>query len=1845
MKNLSSYVIGTLFLIAISGCGDKSSKRNAGSEGAFTAYIQGHTSGTIGSGESVQVLLTNPVEGYLAGEEIREKLFEFSPSVKGKAFLTGNSVVEFRPDKPLKNGTRYTVSFNLARLVNAPQIDGIYSFDFEVVPLDFSVLKGNIVVGAYDQEGLLKYEGRILCSDRISPEDMARMFTAKGLGIPGTVRFEPIDATTLQYRVDSINRPDEPDSFTIQWNGSSIKIKESGSYEIVVPGKNEFKVLNVSVEHGEEQFIRIDFSDPLDPVQSLQGLLVLGENLDLRNSRHTNTVYLYPVNHLSGEVKLWIEAGIRSDRGNLLKANESFMLAMEASAPQVEFIGNGSIMPDSKGLFLPFRAVSLRAVDVIVYKIFTSTIPQFFQYNTLNTSDNIKSVGRPVYRKTIRLDLNKELDLTKWNVFSIDLTPLVKKDPKALYKVEIRFRLPFAVTECTGQPTADITSYFLPESFDEEYLANWDSDGYYYEDYYPADFNWEKRDDPCDVSYYIPDRFISKNILATNLGILVKSYDHRKLSVVVTNLLTAKPMSGAMVKMYNFQQQVLGEGITNGDGIAEVALGDVPYLVEASADNQSGYLRVDDGSSLSTSSFDVGGDEVKKGIKGFLYGEREVWRPGDTLFMTFILFDREHLLPADQPVVFELYNSKVQLVSKQVKTSGKDGFYCFPTPTADGDPTGNWMAAVQVGGTRFEKQVKVETIKPNRLKINIDFTNSPLRSGKPGQKALFRSAWLHGASAGNLRAEVKVRFTRGKSVFAGYDNYVFEDPSRDFSSYEETLFDGTLDGDGYVEFPLNFLANQEAPGMLNAIFNSRVFEQGGDFSSDMISVPFSPFERYVGISTGGSDEPRQTLETGKDHTIQVVVLNPDGAPVKANGLIARVYKIEWRWWWGASQEDLASYIGRKDVFMVQETVINAPNGKGSFSFRVDYPDWGRYMVIVSDTEKGHSTGQILYVDWPSSVDRSDRENPSGAAILSFSADKKVYHPGEKAQITFPSMENSRAFMSIESGTRVVESRWVETQKGETRISLDITSEMTPNVYVYLTLLQPHANSTNDLPIRMYGVIPLMVEDPGSRLQPRINLPAEIRPEQDYTVEISEQGGKAMTYTLAVVDEGLLNLTRYKTPDPWTFFNMKEALGVKTWDNFSDVLGAYGGRLESVLAIGGDGGLINPSDQKANRFKPVISFIGPFELKKGGSNKHTLQMPNYVGSVRAMVIAGKNNAWGSAEATAQVKKPLMVLATLPRILSYGEQVDVPVNIFTLDEKIKNVDVRISVEGPLEPVGSVQKSVPVPKMGEVVTTFSLRSANKTGTGIIRVEVSSGQEKAFHEIEVSIHNPNPAISRVVRFVIEPGKEQKLEPAFEGDGGTVESFVEVATLPSFDLEKHLKYLINYPYGCVEQTTSSAFAQLCLGQLAELSDKEQKLTERNISAAVLALAKFQLPDGSLSFWPGSMTTSSWGTTYAMHFLLLAEQKGYLLPAGFKKKLVSYQSKNSSAPGGSGDYQPDYDLQQAYRLFTLALAGQPNLSAMNRMIERPEVETSASWMLASAYCLIGRTQVADKLILKLRADQVSAYSFPGSTFGSSLRDQGIILNALVLMQREEAAFDLVEKIAQEMQNSEISTQTAAYCLYAIAGFAGKRKDQGGLYFTIDTGSGKNDVKSKKPVYRTKLSSANGAAIARVINKGGEKLFATVTTIGQPAMGDEETFYSNLKMTVDYTDQQNRPLEVSRMEQGKDLKARVTIDNPGLYGNYETMALTQVFPSGWEIINYRVTDQESFAAESSYEYRDIRDDRVHTFFTLAPGQSVTYEVLLNAAYTGRFYLPALQCGDMYDRRISGVIKGQWVQVVK
>src|SRR5690606_23183839 len=199
--------------------------------------------------------------------------------------------------------------------------------------------------------------------------------------------------------------------------------------------------------------------------------------------------------------------------------------------------------------------------------------------------------------------------------------------------------------------------------------------------------------------------------------------------------------------------------------------------------------------------------------------------------------------------------------------------------------------------------------------------------------------------------------------------------------------------------------------------------------------------------------------------------------------------------------------------------------------------------------------------------------------------------------------------------------WVETRDGKTDYSFTATADMSPNVYVNITLLQPHAQTKNDLPIRMYGVMPIRVEDPATFLKPVISMKNELRPEENVTVSVKEETGKAMSYTLAVVDEGLLDLTRFATPDPWKHFYAREALGVNTWDMYDHVIGAFGEKMDKMLAIGGDAEAKGSEKNKANRFKPVVIFLGPFRLEQGKTATHTFKLPQYVGSVRTMVIAG------------------------------------------------------------------------------------------------------------------------------------------------------------------------------------------------------------------------------------------------------------------------------------------------------------------------------------------------------------------------------------------------------------------------------------------------------------------------------------------------------------------------------------------------------------------------------------------------------------------------------------------------
>jgi uncharacterized protein YfaS (alpha-2-macroglobulin family) len=850
------------------------------------------------------------------------------------------------------------------------------------------------------------------------------------------------------------------------------------------------------------------------------------------------------------------------------------------------------------------------------------------------------------------------------------------------------------------------------------------------------------------------------------------------------------------------------------------------------------------------------------------------------------------------------------------------------------------------------------------------------------------------------------------------------------------------------------------------------------------------------------------------------------------------------------------------------------------------------------------------------------------------------------QISIPSSLGGRALISVESGSRVIETHWVDAKQGQTNFSLPVSKDMMPNVYVHVTLLQPHAQVLNDLPIRLYGMVPITVQDPQTILKPIITTAAVIRPDENSNISVSEANGKAMTYTLAVVDEGLLDLTRFKTPDPYSKFYAREALGVKSFDLYDYVMGSFGMQMNRILSIGGDEGIDRKSDKnKANRFKPVVKFIGPFHLKAGETAKHQIKIENYIGSVRVMVVAGYDGAYGFAEKAVPVKSPLMVLATLPRVLGPGENVKLPVTIFALENQVRNVEVEIVTNDLMKTSGSNKKSIKFSKPGDDIVEFDLKVLKNTGIGKVKVIASSGGSKAVYEVELDVRNANPYQTKIMETSLSGMKswEQKLVPF--GLPGTNSAVLEVSSIPALNLEKRLRYLVQYPHGCIEQTTSSVFPQLGLNNILDLDEYYKKETERNIKAGIQKIKQFQTSEGGLSYWPGEATASEWGSSYAGHFMIEAQEMGYTLPVNFLANWKSFQRSRALSwmPGANGESWSD--LNQAYRLYTLALAKSPEMGAMNRLKEKANLSENAKWRLAAAYALVGQKEVGLKLIQNMPTD-IKPYQEMDYTFGSDTRDEAMILETLILLGEKNKANFVMQKVAKDLGSEMwMSTQTTGFALLSIAKLCGKFNDNKNLQFTYSIAGKTTQYDSQKRVVQIKVPIGINGNDIKVNNTSSQLLFVRTIIKGQPENGEEVEAKSNLQMDIVYKDKNNNVIDPKSILQGTDFKMEVTITNPGLLGNYEQMALTQNIPSGWEIHNTRMDENNALVANYSQpRYQDIRDDRVHSYFGLGNKQKVTYCLILNASYAGKYYLPAISCEAMYDGRIFARSKGTWVEVV-
>jgi hypothetical protein len=1814
-----SLIFTLLLLVFLSSCGKKETatvstprvivEQITPVSEALLPLLDSYTSGVISEGEPIVVRFKDPQALKVkSGESIPAKAFSFKPELKGKAVWLDENTVAFQYDK-IDNSQQYVCNFKISEFIDLPNAEPL-QFGFGVRRQNFSLAAVEPVCTLKDAMG---YRLRVAFATPIEPEDAEKVFE-DGFRSKYKMTTSYLGNNLYEFEVEGMSRKNEDYQVALNMSGANLNSTTQIKRDLTVYAKDKFVPVAFDLDntsgHGT-----LFFSQPLKSGQNLNGLVTFDQSKlayksDIKENRidfyfDKSNLYRYQMEDIGMKV-----SGIRSAANDIMQEEAEFVFSLTDYEPKVRWTDDGVIIPDIKETTVYFDAMCLNSVTLRIIRIYDDNILSFLQDNELTETYGVRKVGR--LEKKVKLQLDNPYP-TQWKTFPIVLSDYVKVEPGAMYQLSLNFG-PADYTFASEEMKADDMENAQREA---DY---WDGEGYDYKEYrYEGEWG-----DPNGYYFY---NYVEqlKNIVVSDLAVTAKMGRNDVIDAYVFQISDATPASGAEVTAYNFQKQLLAKASADGQGHVQMQCANRPaFIVAKDRKGSKSVIKLNDGNALSYSRFNVDGEPVEKGVIGFAYANRGVWRPGDELQLNLMLSDADAQLPENYPVVLEVVDAAGRLYAKQVNTKPVNGLYCYTVPTNVSDETGLWIARFKIGTTTITKNLRVETVKPNRLEINFNLPE--VISLTQSERVALSSKWLNGMKATGLKAEVDVKVRGGKTQFKDFANYCFDNETERFDPEEMSIFSGPLNSEGVANVSFDPLSNLSSQQMMNGVFTVKVFEQGGDFSIASYKAMLSPYSRYVGVEL---PEPKAKYgnyyDTDKDWKFNIAVVNENGQLSKTSVAIEyALYKLDSYWWW-SSEEDtytLQNYASGTYKRPIQNGTLTC-TGKTSVTFNIPDDKWGSYLLVVNDEAGGHSFAKVIYFDWG----YGHSSSASGApAQLSMKTSADSYQVGDKIVVTFPANDKAKALVTVEANDKVMQTMLVENLGQEGKVEIKATEEMIPNVYIYVALIQPH-DAANDLPIRLYGVVPVKVEDKKLQLQPNITAPETTNTKKKIEVKVSEANKQAMTYTLAIVDEGILGLTNFATPNPYGYFNSKQSLKVRTWDNYSAVIDAFSGELGSVYAIGGDG-ILNQEITLDNRFKAYAVTLGPFELKAGATNNHEFEVPQCSGAIRFMVVAkGEKKAFGSAEKKMTVLDPITLYTSAPRVVAPGDELTLKVQVLSPTMKGKSLSVKFDNKN-LDAIGTLPTSVSIDNNGEGLIAVKTRVPETTGNATLKVSVSDGSYTAESSTTMPIRMPYAERRNVITKEIEGGQSLTIPFELAGMTGTQSGKVAVASLLPVDLFSRLDYLTDYPHGCLEQLTSKAFPQLYLNYLIQQGESDMANTKSNIESAITNLKSYQKADNSMTNWVGGTYSDPWTEIYALHFLVEAQKQGFNVPQYFIDGLKNYQSNKAKQWKNNPDFKQGETIQ-AYRLFVLALAGSPEMGAMNRFKEQEMNYSLTRALTAAAFAQTGKTTIAQNLMPNVaEGERMSDYY---TSFGSTIRDLAFLTYAQMLCSTDDQTVkNNINTICGILNSGRwLDTQSTAFALFTLGKYAEKQGVSGENLSAVVKANGEEHT------LNTNMSSAGFSFVPKVgnnsmeiKNNGSQKLVANIFTKTAVAEYDMEESGNFIRMAVTYTDKNGNSLNPANLSVGTDVKVQITVQNPSEYQVTE-LALSYYLPSGWELVNDRMTGGET---NSGAKHIDYRDDRAYFYFDLAPNSRKTFTLKANATYEGNYMIPAVRCEDMYNNEI-------------
>ncbi|KAA9332164.1 alpha-2-macroglobulin family protein [Hymenobacter busanensis] len=1364
---------------------------------------------------------------------------------------------------------------------------------------------------------------------------------------------------------------------------------------------------------------------------------------------------------------------------------------------------------------------------------------------------------------------------------------------------------------------------------------------------------------------------VSKLVTVSDLGVVVKQGQTGAL-VFVNSLRTAKPVGGATVRFISTNNQTMFTGATNASGVAQMGTNADTALARRfqleTVLVQSGqdftFLSLPR-SRVETSRYDVGGLQSNAArFQAFLYGDRDLYRPGDTIRTNTVVRTDDWRVPAGAvPMKIRLLLPSGKEYASYRRTLTKDGSFEAPFILPASVMTGLYTLEVLTGNDVLltSKQISVEEFVPDRLKVTVTAAPTVVKPGQTVRAAVLAQN-LFGPPATDRKVEVE--FSLKQKTFApkDYPDYSFslesggtqrrysdgtESESSLNSRFEKAVREGQTDAQGRatVEYPV---PDYRDLGTLEGTAFGTVFDETGRPVNRLATFEVRTQQVMYGVQ-----QLPELVSTRQPTNIRVVALNPQnstqGKPANAAALV-RVVRILWETVLERQGGRFIYQSQRREEVVLTKTVQAAPVGTATFQ-----PVYsGEYEVRVArpgaETYVASRFYAYGYGDTPSNAFEVSNEGQ-----VQIEPDKASYHPGETATLLLKTPFPGRVLVTVERN-RVFDHFYVDTDQKSARVTVPIRAGHVPNVYVTATAIRPMSTDTRNPLTVARGFVPLTVEKPEAKLPVAIKAPAQSRSQTYQLVEVQTKPGAAVT--LAVVDEGILQMKDYRTPDPFGYFYQKRALEVSAHDVYPFLLPELG-----TSSTGGDGYDLSrrTTPVPSRRVQLVARWSGVQHADASGKVRVKVRIPQFSGALRLMALAYKGDAFGSDDHTMRVADPVVISTALPRFLSPGDTIDVPVTLTNTTEKEIIVTASQRTTGLLESVYQHHANPPVKietvqfcqllPNSEKRIVFHAYAKNAVGNGSITIAAkpSKGTNETFTEtIELPIRPASPLQMRTGAGVVQGGKTQPLDLRTDFLPTSQRSQLVLSRSPMTEFSKDLRYLLQYPYGCLEQTVSAAFPQLYYPDLAVALGQTKKQQRYNpnyhVQEAIRKIEAQQLYNGSLSYWPGGDYDNWWTSAYAAHFLLEAKRAGFAVNASVLDKVLRYlqyrirkreTEEYQYLTAGSVAHQKTIAKKEIpYSLYVLALAGRPDPVALNYyQANQGLLSQDSKFVLASTSALSGQTKGFRALLPRSFSETAARRALDGS-FYSPVRDLGLALNTLIEADPQNPQ---VAQMARQLsrlvkQAGWLSTQERAFALLALGKVAHNTRNST-VTATLAEASGAVLGQYKGPQNLNVSNVANRRLSLKTQGSGPLYYFWTLEGISPTGQVREED--QQLQVRRQFLDRTGQPFGLTQgraeFRQNDLVVVKITLQSSDVAGDVPNVAITDLLPAGLEIENPRIgaVRELTWATDAATpDYLDVRDDRINLFTTATPKPKSFY-YLARAVSKGTFKLGPVSSDAMYN----------------